>query len=193
MDDPIDSLPQHLAANLRYLRERRGLTQDRLAKLAEIPRSTVALVETGSGNPTLNVLARLAGALQISLEELVSPPHSSSRVFRNGALLVERRGKGRKAEVRKLLPEAIPGMEIDRLELEPGARMTGIPHRPGTREYLVCERGRVTLWAGGERFDLEFGDVVAYQGDQPHSYWNDGDAVAIGFSVVAIAPFNVLR
>jgi quercetin dioxygenase-like cupin family protein len=66
--------------------------------------------------------------------------------------------------------------------------MTGVPHRPGTREYLACERGRLTLWAGGESFELGPGDVCAFQGDQPHSYGNPGDAIAIGFSVVALSP-----
>ncbi len=78
-------------------------------------------------------------------------------------------------------------MEIDRLELQPGARMTGVPHRPGTREYLTCERGRLSLWTEGERFDLEPGDVLAFDGDRRHSYGNEGSGVAVGFSVVALA------
>ena len=32
------------------------------------------------------------------------------------------------------------------------------------------------------------GDVATFAGDQPHSYQNDGDGAAIGFSVVALAP-----
>ncbi len=188
MPNQIDSPARNLAANLRYVRERRGLTQQQLAKLSGIPRSTIGLVESGSGNPTLTVLSTLAATLQLSIEELLSAGHGQCQVFKNGTLAVEHRGKGRKAEVRTLLPDPIPGMQIDRIELEPGARMTGVPHRPGTREYLVCERGRVTLWVQGERYDLGFGDVVAYQGDQAHSYWNDGNVVAVGFSVVALAP-----
>src|SRR5579859_3084989 len=142
----IPTAAQNLAANLRYLRSRRNMTQEQLAKLSGIPRSTIALVETGSGNPTLTVLIGLAAALQLPVEELLSASHGQCQVFRNGALPVELRGKGKKAEVRQLLPDPIPGMQIDRLELAPGARMTGIPHRPGTREYLACERGRMTLW-----------------------------------------------
>ena len=90
--------------------------------------------------------------------------------------------------VSKLLPDPIPGMEIDRMELRPGARMTGVPHRPGTREYLTCERGELTLRAAGEKFVLQPGDVAAFDGDQPHSYHNTGSTEAIGFSVVTLAP-----
>jgi len=176
-----------LASNLRYVRQRRGLTQQALARLAGLPRSTIAQAETSSGNPTLAVLARLTGALHLSIEELLSPPHAQCRLFPKGSLPVSSRGKGGLASVQKILPDPIPGMEIDRIELAPGARMTGIPHRPGTREYLACEKGKMTLWTAGQKFDLSPGDVAAFQGDQPHSYHNDGSVVAVGFSVVTLA------
>src|SRR6188474_3348076 len=67
---PADGAPRmiqsNLAANLRYLRQRRGLTQAGLAHLCGLPRSTVAHVETGTGNPTLIVLSRLAAACPLS-------------------------------------------------------------------------------------------------------------------------------
>ena len=44
--ETVELLPGNLAKNLRYVRERRGLTQARVAKLAGVPRSTLALVET---------------------------------------------------------------------------------------------------------------------------------------------------
>ena len=78
-------------------------------------------------------------------------------------------------------------MEIDRIELPAGARMTGIPHTPGTREYLTCEAGVMILVAAGDRFELSPGDVVAFRGDQRHSYTNPGTRVAVGYSVVALA------
>lgn len=188
---PPDVRPAaHLAANLRYVRERRALTQAALARLCGLPRSTVAQAETGSGNPTLAVLSRLGAALQLSIEELLSPPHAACQLFPRGTLPVAVRGRDGLARVHKILPDPIPGMEIDRLELRPGARMNGVPHRPGTREYLSCERGRLTLWAAGERFDLSPGDVAAFHGDQPHSYQNLGDSPAVGFSVVTLAPLS---
>ena len=185
----IGPLSSNLAANLRYVRQRRGLTQQQLAKLCGLPRSTVGQVETGSGNPTLAVLARIASALQLSIEELLSPPHARCALFKRGSLPILSRGKSG-AVVQKLLPDAIPGMEMDRIELAPGGRMTGIPHRPGTREYLACEKGRITLWTEGEKYELSPGDVAVFQGDQPHSYGNEGSSLAVAFSVVALAPIG---
>ena len=39
-----------------------------------------------------------------------------------------------------------------------------MPHRAGTREYLYCERGRLTLWAAGERFELATGSRIMQTG-----------------------------
>jgi transcriptional regulator with XRE-family HTH domain len=182
MDDP--ALPARLASNVVQLREARGLTQQQMAKLAGVPRATWAHLESGTANPTLSVLHRAANALQVTLEELVSAPRSAAKHYPKDTLVVRQRGD---VTIRKLLPDPIPGMEIDRMELPPGARMNGIPHTPGTTEYLTCEAGKILLVASGEQYTLAPGDVVVFRGDQRHSYTNAGDRTAVGYSVVLLA------
>jgi quercetin dioxygenase-like cupin family protein len=63
-----------------------------------------------------------------------------------------------------------------------------VPHTPGTREYLTCERGTVELAVGGERYRLGEGDVVSFRGDQRHGYHNPGSSTAIAYSAIAFAP-----
>jgi quercetin dioxygenase-like cupin family protein len=99
--------------------------------------------------------------------------------------VVKKRGP---VTIRKLLPEPIAGMEIDRMELPPGGSMAGIPHTPGTREYLTCESGEVELSESGKAWRLAPGDVVVFRGDQKHGYRNPGAATTIAYSVVAFAP-----
>ena len=160
------------------------MTQAQMAKLASIPRATWANIESGAANPTLAVLDSVASAFQVTLEELVAAPRSEARHYRKDQLVVKMRGA---ASIRKLLPDPIPGMEIDRFELPPRAKVTGIPHTPGTREYLTCETGEIVLVASGEQYRLATGDVVAFRGDQRHSYANPGTKVAVAYSVVVIA------
>lgn len=179
-----DAIASRLARNLQQLREARGVTQQQMAKLAGMPRATWTHLESGEGNPTLAVLYRAAQALGVSLEELVCEPKAALRHYPRGSLPERTPGD---ATVRKLLPDPIPGMEIERIELPPGGRMPGTPHTPGTREYLTCERGRLSLVAAGERYELGPGDVVVFRGDQRHSYSNVGDALAVGYSVVTLA------
>src|SRR5580700_4813727 len=176
----MDDLAGRFAGNVKQLREARALTQAQMAKLAELPRATWANLESGAANPTLAVLDRVAHALQVTLEELVAAPRASAKHYPRASIPERARGP---VVVRKLLPDPIPGMEIDRFELPPGSQMTGVPHTPGTREYLTCERGAIVLVASGERYVLAQGDVVAFRGDQRHSYANEGDRVAVAYSV----------
>ncbi len=61
-----------LSKNLKKLREQKGLSQDRLAKLADIANNTIIKIEQGENvNPTLDTLKKLAKALDISIEKLV--------------------------------------------------------------------------------------------------------------------------
>lgn len=181
MDTPA---AENLAANMRHLRELRGLTQVQASARADVPRATWANLETGAANPTLAVLVRVAAALQVSVEELISPPRAVARFFPARDLPVRTRGAVR---VRRLVPEALAGLELERMELPPGARMTGVPHTPGTREYLTCESGAVELVVSGEVFTLAPGDVIAFRGDQRHSYHNPGATPAVAYSIVAFA------
>jgi transcriptional regulator with XRE-family HTH domain len=174
-----------LGQNVKELRQARGQTQGQLAKLAGIPRATWANLESGSANPTLSVMLAVARGLQVPLEELVSQPRAACKFYRRDELPTKKRGE---VTVRKLLPDAIAGMEIDRFELPARSHMVGVPHTPGTREYLTCEKGKIILVAASEKWELGEGDVVVFRGDQRHSYTNAGDKTAIAYSVVLLAP-----
>lgn len=180
----MDDVASRLARNVRSLREGRALTQAQIAKIAGLPRATWANLESGAANPTLAVLDRVATAFQVTIEELVAAPRSEAHHYPKRSLPVKMRGV---VAIRKLLPDPIPGMDIDRIELPAGAKMIGIPHTPGTREYLTCETGDILLIASGEEYRLAAGDVVAFRGDQRHSYVNPGTRAAIAYSVVVIA------
>ena len=180
MDD--ERANRNLAANARRLREARGLSQQRIADLSGIPRPTWASLESGSANPTLAVLVRVAAALQVSIEELIGSPRTEARLVPADAA-AGRRSRG--AVIRPLLPEALPGLDISRLELAPTAHRVGIPHTPGTREYLTCERGRIEVAVAGELWQLSPGDMLVFRGDQRHGYRNpDGRRSAVAISVV---------
>ena len=175
----------HLGRNIQALREARGRTQQQIAGVAGIPRATWANLESGVANPTLAVLIKVANALQVRLDELLAAPRTSARHLKASDLPT--RGRGQVA-IRKLLPEPLPGLDLERMVLPPGARMAGVPHTPGTREYLTCERGAVELAVAGERYTLAEGDVVTFRGDQRHGYYNPGSETAVAYSAIAFAP-----
>jgi transcriptional regulator with XRE-family HTH domain len=179
-----DRLSQRLGQNVRQLREARGFTQQQVARIATLPRATWSHVESGAGNPTLAVLDKVAGALQVPIEELTAAPRAAGRLHAKASLRTRRQGDGL---VRQLLPDPIPGVLIDRMELPPGGRIPGVPHMPGTREYFTCERGSVVVAVSGTQWTVGRGDVLVFHGDQRHSYRNPGRDTAVGYSVVLLA------
>ncbi len=182
---PREPSAAHLGRNIRDLRQARHLSQEQAAKGAGMPRPTWANLESGSANPTLLVLLRVAAVLQVSVEELIGPPKAECRYFPAKELKTLKRGE---ATIRKILPDAIPGCELDRIEIPPRGHLVGVPHRAGTREYLTCESGRITLIAAGESWELKPGDVLVFRGDQRHSYRNTGEGKAVGYSTVLFTP-----
>ena len=180
----------HLARNLAGLRHARGLTQEALARAAAVPRSTIANLESGAGNPSLVVLVKVAHALGVPIDELLASPRAMVRRWR--AADVATRSRGRGVTIRDLVPEPVPDEVMEVLDFAPGAAMAGTPHLPGTREFFTCLDGRVNLMVAGERHALATGDVLAFPGNLPHSYQNaDAMAAARGVSVVVFAKAGV--
>ena len=61
----------HIGNKLREIRTRRLLTQEELAKKAEISPSTVANIETDNREPHFRTIRKLAKALDIDPTELL--------------------------------------------------------------------------------------------------------------------------
>jgi transcriptional regulator with XRE-family HTH domain len=178
----------YIAQNLRQLRQSRNLTQEQLARLSGVPRPTWSNLESGAANPTVSVLAKVAAALQVPVEELISPPKAQAKLYRADSIPRKQRGG---VLIRKLLPDYLQGLELDRMELPPGSQMAGNPHLLGTREYLACESGQVELVVSGDKYELSPGDVVVFRGDQKHSYANRGAKVAVAYSAVILGPGRI--
>jgi transcriptional regulator with XRE-family HTH domain len=61
-----------VGANVKRLREAKGLSQEELAFDAEMHRTYVSGIERGKRNPTVTVVERLADALGAKASELLS-------------------------------------------------------------------------------------------------------------------------
>lgn len=189
-DRDFEPLSRNLAIRIQDLRRKRDLTQAALASLADVPRSTIANLESGTGNPSLINLAKISGALGTNIEMLLSAPKTLSKLILANDIKSINRSQG-EVTIVKLLPDPIPGMEIDKIEINPGAKMRGIPHAAGTKEYLHCIQGEFNIVVAGENFRVLKGDVLSFPGENHHSYENVGKVKAIGLSVVVITPVGL--
>jgi Zn-dependent peptidase ImmA (M78 family)/DNA-binding XRE family transcriptional regulator len=108
-----------LAANLKRIRNAKGLTQDDLAQKAGISRAAYRNIESGSSVPRANTLQNLALALDVRIEALVQPVPVLDRVrFRTHGKLKHRdhilAGVAKKLEDMSELREMLGEKKISR-------------------------------------------------------------------------------
>lgn len=62
----------NIAQNLKKLREAKGLSQEKLARLADVANNTIVKIESGkNSNPTLDTVKKIAEVLDVSIDDLV--------------------------------------------------------------------------------------------------------------------------
>ena len=61
-----------LAENIRRLRKKKGMSQEKLARLADISNNTLIKIEQEvAKEPTITTVTKIASALGVSIDELV--------------------------------------------------------------------------------------------------------------------------
>ena len=61
-----------IADNLKKLRAKKGLSLEKVARLADLSLNTIVKVENGvNTNPTIDTLNKIAKALEVGVDELI--------------------------------------------------------------------------------------------------------------------------
>ena len=61
-----------ISKNIKMLRNRKGISQDKLSKLADISHNTIIKIESGAiQSPTIDTAYKIAKALSVSLDDLI--------------------------------------------------------------------------------------------------------------------------
>jgi transcriptional regulator with XRE-family HTH domain len=177
-----------LAANLRRLRTRRGLSLERLAKESTVSRAMLSQIELGHSTPTINVLWKISSALGVPFSALISVKgHAGPAVLRSGDSKVLSNRDGRFTS-RALFPyDAERRVEFYELRLAGRASEDADAHAPGTVEYLVVSEGAVEIRVRDTPTALGEGDAIVFEADVPHAYRNLGARGAVMFLVMTYA------
>ncbi len=177
-----------VGANLRRLRVKRGLSLERMAKASGVSRAMLGQIELGQSTPTINVVWKIARALDVSFSTLITARSASKAavVRRDRAkLLTSHDGS---FTSRALFPFDQPrNVEFYELTLAGNSSELADPHPPGTSENLVVTSGALELTVNGELHRLDTGDAILFEADVPHSYRNPGTRVATMYLVMSYA------
>ena len=61
-----------IADNIRSLRVKRGISQDRLSKLTDLSLNTIVKIEAGENkNPTIITLSKIARSFKVRVDDLI--------------------------------------------------------------------------------------------------------------------------
>jgi transcriptional regulator with XRE-family HTH domain len=174
--------------NLKRLRTERGLSLERLAQSSGVSRAMLGQVELGQSAPTINVLWKMARALDVPFSALIASNQTSgAKVMRSEAAKRLMSSDG-SFQSRALFPYDEPRrVEFYELKLSAKGVEKAEAHAPGTTENLVVARGTVEILMGAETHKLEAGDAILFEADQPHVYRNAGTTEAVLYLVMTYA------
>jgi XRE family transcriptional regulator, regulator of sulfur utilization len=173
-----------LASNMKHLRKEASLSQEQLSERSGVPRSTIASLERGEGNPTLQVLMGVARGLGVTIAELLAQRKANATLYKreeHGRLeyqvshLNSAASSAALAEMRRLTPAQSRYLTIEEIILSGTEVAVASPHPQGTEEFFFVVSGSCYVEIAGESFHVNEGDLLRFDGSQLHSYRGLGD------------------
>jgi transcriptional regulator with XRE-family HTH domain len=167
----VDSFVRAVAANVRSLRMQAGLTLADLAAAAGLGKSTLAQLESGKANPSVETLWAIAAALQVPFARIVEEVRPALRVVR-AADVPPMHSAEAPGWAGRLLSASHSRASFDlySLDLEAGAVRHADPHHPGVVEHLVVVTGSLRAGPQDAPVLLGQGDLLTFGADVPHVY-----------------------
>jgi transcriptional regulator with XRE-family HTH domain len=174
-----------VGANLRRLRVQRGLSLERLAKASGVSRAMLGQVELSRSAPTINVVWKIARALDVPFSALISSRPAGGTVHLPANRAKRLTSHDGKFTSRALFPFDAPRtVEFYELRLAAHSVERADAHPPGTVENLVVSQGTVEIAIGEKRHLLVTGDALLFEADVPHAYRNPADTEAVMYLVM---------
>lgn len=154
-----------LGRNVRRLRQARQLSLGALAQQTGLAKQTLANLESGRGNPTVQTLLAVASALSVGVNWLVTEW--------DGPVLVRRADEAEWADVgsgrRRVLDQLYGTGSVDTALLDLRATRTVADAMPaGTLHHVYVVSGHVLAGPAEDVHDLGPGDFIRFAGDVPH-------------------------
>jgi transcriptional regulator with XRE-family HTH domain len=159
-----------IAANVRRLRTARGLSAAALARESGVARATLAELEAGRGNPTVETLYGLAKVLGITFADLLveadAPPVHVVRADEGPQV------PGAVVQARLLRQASVDRARVEMYDMQvlPGEPRHADGHQPGVTEQLLIHAGRLRVGPESGPVEVGPGDFAVFEASVPHVY-----------------------
>jgi XRE family transcriptional regulator, regulator of sulfur utilization len=183
-------LGEVIGANLRRLRTARRMSLVTLASRADVAKATLANLEQGRGNPTIETLWSLALGLGVAFSDLLEDRSETTTVVVRAQQGARVRGstQGGQLDLRLLDRVERGGLvEVFAMFLPARTEHLGSSHGSGVVERVFVHEGTITAGPASDPLTLSPGDYARYSGDGPHVY-RSADADCYGMLLVGYPP-----
>jgi transcriptional regulator with XRE-family HTH domain len=184
----IDDVTAQVASRVRTLRAARGWSLDELGRRSGVSKGMLVQIEGDRTNPSIATLVKLGNAFGVGMQDLLAeaPDPTIIRIEPDQRVAMWSTDAGSAATLVGGVsrPAAV---ELWEFAFAPGDRLTSDAHIAGSREILAVTEGRMTITVANVETTVAAGEAVIIASDNPHSYANDGDVVAV-LTMVTVEP-----
>lgn len=173
-----------VAGNLRRARAARGMSQADVARHGGLSKGTLAQLESGKANPTIETLNALAGVLGVPCTYFISEPAEDTAVVVRSDEGVWAHGDH--MDLRTLHQFVTGGSLVEFYEMRIPA---GAEHlSPGVAtpayEHLIVQEGALLAGPRSRPTRVEAGDYICFGSDVPHIYRAEDGAAASALMMI---------
>lgn len=166
-------MDNEVGMRLRLVREKKGLSQRMLAKVAGVPSSTISLIESGGTNPSVGSLKRILGAIDMPLGEFFNlEAAEQERFYFRSSELIEIGKDG--VSYRQLGSTASSSIQMLYEVYQSGAESGRVMLSHEGEEVGLVISGKLEVTVAGEKQVLEAGDGYLFASTKPHRFRNVG-------------------
>jgi len=172
----VDSDSHLIAARLRKLRHRRGLTLSSAAEKTGLSASFISCVERGQANASVASLQKLSVLYETNVLAFFRKDKSNRKLVRPR----QRKSMSNEPGIRiELLATGETAMEPHLFHIAPGSSSGGSYHHEG-EEFIFAISGSCEFWLDEvEHYKLTSGDSLYFSSKQTHRWSNVGEVEAV--------------
>lgn len=182
----MEFIQEVIASNLAEIRKKRGLSLDSVAELTGVSKAMLAQIENGKSNPTVTTLWKIANGLHVSfsafLKENEKPQIEKININQLNPM-IDNDGNYLVYSIFPFNPEK--KFEIFTVDLKPG--ISHISEKHIGEEYVLIQRGILTLEVQGEKFVLNSDETIKFNANTEHIYINSSEEL-VRFYIIIFYP-----
>lgn len=182
-----DDLNVRIGLKVKFERERRGWSLTDLAENSGVSRAMIHKIERGESSPTATLLARLSGAFDMSMSQLLAETEA-----RTGMLVrYEDQAVWQDPETGYIRRHASPGqIPVDLVSIELPAN-TAVPMPAisylSRRQLIWVIEGKLTFIEGSTTFEMSPGDCLEL-GDPADCIFKNDTGDLCRYAVIVLKP-----